>query len=164
MGDPDMSLSEAEETSVNKRSISERLEEIAQQVDHLLRTAETDDLVNRLANIAKELSVVRLTVETPEAGDQRQQIRLSQRIASFCYLGESEFDCTISDISVGGALIQMDHPIPEGQIIALQIPSAGSILAEVMNNTPSGVHVAFRQTTEAQVIAILDSMQAALWR
>lgn len=146
---------------MNKRSISERLEEIAQQVDHLLRTAETDELVNRLANIAKELSVVRLTVE---AGDQRQHIRLSQRIASFCYLGESEFDCTISDISVGGALIQMDHPIPEGQIIALQIPSAGSILAEVMNNTPSGVHVAFRQTTEAQVIAILDSMQAALWR
>ena len=70
-------------------------------------------------------------------------------------------DCTIRDVSVGGAAIKVDIPPPSGSRIVLYIEEVGTMACLVLRHDNEGVGVQFEpELTDPVLIADILSFHA----
>lgn len=105
-----------------------------------------------------------MDIETPKEGDRRQDMRMTQTAVSTVRKDGVPFDCVISDLSVGGALIDAEADLEVDSHIEIDVPRAGAVRARVIGKSAQGMHIAFLEPTEAQRKAILDGFTALLWK
>lgn len=89
--------------------------------------------------------------------DQRYQLRAPGLVAD----KDGVHDCIVADISIGGAMIEGDLPLEQGQEIALAFDSLIGILGEVVHKGDGFLGVKFTGGPDQRLI-VMDWVGARL--
>jgi plasmid stabilization system protein ParE len=135
-----------------------------ERLDETASGSALDTTVHALAEIRRLVAEVLMDIETPKDGDRRRDMRMAQTAISTVRKDGALVDCVITDLSVGGALIDADADLEIQSEIEVDVPRAGPVRARVIGRSPEGLHIAFLDPTEAQRKAILDGFTALLWK
>ena len=123
-------------------------------------------LATELAYVLRDLATVRMRVETPGPADKRTSARIHER-AAVCVLRRDgrKTDAALHDISAGGALIESDAEIQEGENCSLQLHGLEQSVKAVARSTQHGMtHLVFNGLAAPQVIALVKHLERHFMR
>jgi PilZ domain len=147
-------------------TLDARLANIEDRVKRLLPRV-TDDYSRReLGMILHGLSDTRLELLAPKAGDKRTTMRVPLGgVMTGRTAGGELFDCGLHDISVGGALIEVDRALDKDQVIWMTLPAVeGEIEAEVLGSVGDLVHLGFRKISPETELHLTKSIDGQFLR
>jgi len=107
----------------------------AETVDESLKTA--------LADVAAQISQMRLAGDVPQFGDVRTELRSPTLAATYVYVGDERLECALNDLSLGGALIQCDGILSPDTLVYLSVPGVGELAAMPVATSEFGTHIRF---------------------
>jgi len=132
-------------------------------VKSLLKSAATEADTDKLADIAHRVAHMKLLIATPQPGDKRTAMRVGQELATLYKHGDQMRDCAIADLSVGGAMLQLDETLADGTTIEVMVPGVGLVPGHVARSLSDGCHVAFDNVSQEQEAAISELLKNTLW-
>lgn len=118
-------------------------------------------LVKELASVLSDLAVVRMQIELPRPSDKRTSARIHERGLVCVERGHGQrLDAALHDISAGGALIETDDPIPEGENCTIQIPGIEHSVKAIVRSTRRGLtHLVFDGIQPSELIILVKHIE-----
>lgn len=124
-------------------------------------TAASEGIVNEIAAVLRDLSMVRMNMELPIGTDKRSSARIQEHAAVCLTLkGGQKYEAVLHDISGGGALVECDDDIRVGEHCSLELPGLDGAVRGVVRFARAGLtHIAFEDLPVTEVIAILKHIE-----
>jgi len=131
------------------------------RVIKLVANSPDEILVRELASVLSDLAGARMRIELPKPSDKRASARIHERGLVCVERGHHQkFDAALHDISAGGALIETDNPIPEGEVCSLQIPGHEHSVKAIVRSTVRGLtHLAFDKMPPSELILLVKHIE-----
>ena len=122
--------------------------------------------VAELADTLRDLAAVRLGIELPRSSDKRSSARIHERsvVCVECDAGK-KFEAGLHDVSAGGALIECDNPIADGETCTLHIPGLEHSVKAIVQSTQRGLtHLAFDGIQMPEIVSLLKHIERHFMR
>jgi len=120
-----------------------------------------ENVVLEIASVLRDLAAVRMQLELPGPTDKRASARVHER-AVVCVTRQDgrRIDAALHDISTGGALIESDVEIEEGEECALQFLELDQAMSAVAHPAREGMtHLVFSDLAASQVITLVKHIE-----
>ncbi len=117
--------------------------------------------VLELAGVLRDLATVRLGIELPRPSDKRSGARIHERGVVCVKRGDDRrLEAGLHDISAGGALIESDSPMSDGETCTLQIPGLEHSVKAIVRSTQRGLtHLAFDGIKSSEIVLLLKHIE-----
>jgi len=120
-----------------------------------------ESVVMELATVLRDLGMIRMQVELPGPKDARMSARIHERAVVCVTRSDGRtIDAALHDISAGGALIESDWVITDGDRCLLQIPGVDQAVSAIARAAPRGMtHLVFWGLDASQVITLVKHIE-----
>jgi len=126
----------------------------------VVNVAEEDQALE-IACVLRDLTAIRMQLELPGPMDKRTSARIHER-AIVCLTREDGkvVDAALHDISAGGALIESDGAIADGEECLLRLPGVDQDVRAIARGGPNGMtHLVFSGLAASQVITLVKHLE-----
>lgn len=136
---------------------------LAQAESRLLRLVASradETTVQELAHILRDLSGIRMRIESLEGQGRRTNARVQEPAVA---LMEDEsgglIEIALHDVSVGGCLIEAEEPPQDGARVRLRLPGCDSVAGTAKSTRDGVTHVAFEAMSTPALMDLLKYLE-----
>lgn len=134
------------EVAVNIQTVASEAAEVVQLSTEV--QAGTDSTIEAVGLLGERVTKILGQLRNHEAFDRREHVRVATQLQSQIFAHGSWTDCTINDISAGGAEVTAIDGLGEGESIQLKVPGFGEIAGRIIRVTEKSRGIVFQTSDQ----------------